>query len=560
MAKKNLLSSRWADEEVLHTEAEWIAHKHFDLNLDMALDTASAIAECEARERAVYNEYGSVNHRDFITRIRNRFMETPQDAEVLRQFEPINFQRHLANLALVGAAKKPYTPQKRDIIIKIDAKKASKELIKIFKQMTVLSEDNGSLTVQVGLDSTELARAVNRFKKDLSKKQKSGHYTGGNLTDKKMQELMKMSKSGFMSISLGSGNNTDLKDYYETTFQEEDILSRTSKNFPWGFKRKDIEFALRQDKSGKVRAQLEEAYKLLRQFFVETLPAKGSSKMKRAVLTVWSEKLGNSVDESIGFFEKGKNNDLKIGAAGEFAGAILLQYLAYSLGSVRKAHDIVKISGDDPSKLGVQGKADLMLFKKYGIQVKNFALAYRTKKGSIIDTNTSFYRIAEQCGPDAQDIKIFFANYFFNKDFQDKRAAEYQHFCENLSDYMYLVYAFAVNDYINEDTVNFYLIGGRYLVPSSVILRSLEQRKQKPSITINPPTEAKTSTELKELHEDYWIRTEDGGWRVEENGPNRQHFDNIIGKSVNSRTVSIRSDIDYSLFLNHLEQGEYGLW
>jgi hypothetical protein len=199
-----------------------------------------------------------------------------------------------------------------------------------------------------------------------------------------------------------------------------------------------------------------------------------------------------------------------------------------------------------------------MLLNKYGIQVKNFALSYR--KGTTIDSNTSFYRIAEQCGANAQDIKIFFANYFFNKDFALAHEAEYLYFYQNLQNYMYLVYALAVNDYIEEETVNFYFIGGKYLVPSSEILRSLGQRRttQKIPITIKPSFEAKPSTELVKRYKNYWSIDEQGNWEASEE--NKEHFKNIIGKSVNRRTVSIRSDIDYSFFLNRLERGEFGLW
>jgi hypothetical protein len=51
---ENLLNSRWANDYVLHTEANWVNHRPFNLDLNTAYDEASAISACEAREKEVY--------------------------------------------------------------------------------------------------------------------------------------------------------------------------------------------------------------------------------------------------------------------------------------------------------------------------------------------------------------------------------------------------------------------------------------------------------------------------------------------------------------------------
>jgi hypothetical protein len=71
--------------------------------------------------------------------------------------------------------------------------------------------------------------------------------------------------------------------------------------------------------------------------------------MRSAASVVWKQKLGDSVDENISFFEKGDVFKLKQGAAGEFATALLFQYLTYVLGNTSQAHQVAKITGDDAS-------------------------------------------------------------------------------------------------------------------------------------------------------------------------------------------------------------------
>jgi hypothetical protein len=231
----------------------------------------------------------------------------------------------------IAAQKDPFERQQDEITIKVDATKANKELQRVFKSMPILSDNGNTFEVKIGLRSSELAKAINLYKKQTSRNHKSGSYKSGTLSRNKMEDLLKLDKSDAIELQMSSGGS--IQEYFETTFLEDDILSRTSKNFPWGFKKEDIKVALKQDPEGRVRKQLEEAYETLKHFFVEVLPAKGSPKLKRAVRVVWQQKLGNRVDENIGFFEKGDVAYLKIGAAGEFAGAILLQYLAYTFGT-----------------------------------------------------------------------------------------------------------------------------------------------------------------------------------------------------------------------------------
>jgi hypothetical protein len=132
---------------------------------------------------------------------------------------------------------------------------------------------------------------------------------------------------------------------------------------------------------------------------------------------------------------------------------------------------------------------------------------------------------------------------------------------------MYFVYSIAINDYIEEDTINFYFIGGRYLVPSSEILYSVWQRRQdnvKIPITVSSSYKAITNDDYdKEKGKEniFWTSSKQGKkmyWQPTDQ--NKQLFKNIVGKEVTKDTVSIRSNIDYSYFINPKLMGSFGLW
>lgn len=560
---ENLYSSQWLGSEVLHTNSKWItgskSFSKLDLEFHTKLDIASAINECRSREEAVYQQYGCKNHSEFVQMVRQGFLESPRDAEVLKRFEQENIARHFSNLArtqmlrLGSETQENIGPTSNTVILKIDASKANVGMQKINKELAKFAGLDGELVLDI--NSQEFGKIVNAYRKSQGKK---GSYRLTSVSDEKMKEIIGMAMDESISISI---NGKHPLEYYEVDVVSNDILGRTSRSFPWGLTKKDIKFALHSDKTGLVKRQLEAAHKTLKEFFTETLTQGGGVLMQQAAKIVWEEKIGDVVDENIGFFEKGNQFHLKAGASGEFAGAMLFNYLNLRFGKAPTARRVATIIGDDTSMLNVQGKADLMLFEKYGVQVKNLALNWR--KSTLIDTNTSIHRIAQQSGENAKDLRIFLANYYFNKSFADEHWAEFNEFVKNLSEYMYMVYSFAVNDYIEEDTVNFYLIGGKYLVPSSEILASIEKRKTKETIPVNVPknTQAKTDDFFKDNYDNYWTaekRQKKTYW--EPTNYNRQHFENIVGRSVNSKTVSITSNIDYSYFINPLEQGKFGLW
>jgi hypothetical protein len=86
----------------------------------------------------------------------------------------------------------------------------------------------------------------------------------------------------------------------------------------------------------------------LHEFFTVTLTRGGSPEIKRAAEIVWQDKLGSELNSSISFFEKGNVNDLKVGAGGEYAAAMMFVYFDIIFGGAGR--NIAKIAGDETER------------------------------------------------------------------------------------------------------------------------------------------------------------------------------------------------------------------
>jgi hypothetical protein len=204
---------------------------------------------------------------------------------------------------------------------------------------------------------------------------------------------------------------------------------------------------------------------------------------------------------------------------------------------------------------GMQGKIDVTALERFGIQVKNFNMAAREASGnSLINAGTNPGTFSKYL-PSGQgsELRLFFANYYFNKDFAENKETLYANVVEEMSTYYYALYNLALTDVLEKDQVSFYFIGSRYLVPASVIIKSAQTRKSGVSFKIREPFDQKTDKELAELKYTYWQKNMLGEW--EPTPENRKKYDNYL-----YRKITISSNIDYSLFIKELEKSDYALY
>lgn len=536
---ENLLSKIYSHpypNEGLHTKSAYLKDRQFNIsNLDMP-SNQSAIERCRVREQRLYQHYGCTSFGEFMKNIKSHFLANPNDAEVFSNFQYINLTIKLGELA-----KKyiPTTTQFEQLVleIKID-NNANEEIRKAFKKLELEDE----VTLDMSVDLKKFKTILSAVRKTLGKK--GGLHTSSKGMSSATREIIKeIEKTGIISIRPTQGTRS-----VSDIIAEDQAMAA----FPWGFKKADIETALNGG-DPYIKQRLEQAYDVLKTFFTETLVAGGSAEIKRAAQIVWEDKLGTQLNKNISFFEKGNVNDLKIGAGGEYAAAMMFVYFDIIFGGAGRG--IAKIAGDETER-GMQGKVDVEALQNYGIQVKNFNMQARKASGnSLIKSGTnpgtfSKYLSDEQ----GEDLRMFFANYYFNKDFaqQSGREKQYNEVVWEMKQYFYALYNLALTDVLEKDQVSFYVIGSRYIVPASVIIETAMRRKGGVPFEIKPPFDQKTDEELSKTKQ-YWIQFQPSIWIP--TNENKEKYENYL-----YRRITIKSDIDYELFIGELEKSEYALY
>lgn len=535
---ENLLSQTYSYPylgEGLHTKSAYLKNRKFNIShLDMP-DNYAAIDICRRREQALYNRYNCNSFEEFMQNIKANFVR-PGDAEVFQRFQYVNLTIELSKLAKQNIYENQFDTLELEVTIDDNAD------LKIQEVFSELGFDK-TAKLSMGIDKQKLKQILNAVRKSLGKK--GGlHTTSDGMSYATREIISEIEKTGI--ITLTPTNST--KSVSQIIAED-----RAAAAFPWGFRKADIAAAL-EGGDKFLHKKLTEAYEVLHEFFTTTLTRGGSPEIKRAAEIVWQDKLGSELNSNISFFEKGNVNDLKVGAGGEYAAAMMFVYFDIIFGGVGK--NIAKIAGDETER-GMQGKIDVEAFGKYGIQVKNFNMAARqSSNNSLIKAGTnpgtfSKYLSEEQ----GEDLRVFFANYYFNKDFarQPGRQKTYEDVIWEMKQYFYALYNLALTDVLEKDQVSFYVIGSRYIVPASIIIETAIQRKGGVPFSIKAPYDQKTDEELQKKASNYWYQATDGIWIPTEKN---------IGKYENYlyRKITIKSDIDYSLFITELENSKYALY
>ena len=495
---ENLLSKIYSHpypNEGLHTKSAYLKDRKFDIShLDMPSNSA-AIETCRSREQRLYQHYKCSSFEEFMKNIKGHFLANPNDAQVFQNFQYVNLTIKLNELA------KKYTPsttqfEQTELEIKIDDN-VDEEIKKAFAKLDLDNE----ITLHMGVDLEKFKTILSAVRKTMGKR--GGlHTTSKGMSTATREVIKEIEKTGIISLRPTTG-----------TRSVSDIIAedRAMAAFPWGFKKADIESSL-SGGDPYMKKRLEEAYDVLKTFFTETLTIGGSAEVKRAAQIVWEDKLGSQLDSRISFFEKGNVNDLKVGAGGEYAAAMMFVYFDIIFGGAGKG--IAKIAGDETER-GMQGKIDVEALRNYGIQVKNFNMQARKASGnSLIKAGTnpgtfSKYLSEEQ----GEDLRMFFANYYFNKDFaqQSGRERQYNEVVWEMKQYFYALYNLALTDVLEKDQVSFYVIGSRYIVPASVIIETATRRKGGVPFEIKAPFDQKTDEELAKT-KNYWVQAQPGFW------------------------------------------------
>jgi len=126
---------------------------------------------------------------------------------------------------------------------------------------------------------------------------------------------------------------------------------------------------------------------------------------------------------------------------------------------------------------GQKPKTDVEIFNAIGIQVKNYTI--RTMGDNLemrdIETTNSPQKFASTLDSNTQtNFLDFLANYFFNRSYANTEIASeaFATLPQYLGEHLGALMNMTINDMI-QDTIVFYLIDGKYLVPGSEILKAV---------------------------------------------------------------------------------------
>lgn len=543
---KNLLSVKNSIPyygEGLHTKSVYLEDREFYIdNFDMP-DNDAAIKICKQREEQLYKEYDCSTFKEFMGKIKNNFI-LAQDRKVFARFQYINLATELHLLAQKHMSGKTTQLSQQIVEVVVDDS-VSEDLKEAILNILPADQRKGNkIEINMGINPQMFKQIVSEVRKKTKGAKFGLSSTSSKITPAMEETLREIEKKNIITINA----TTSTKSVSEIIAEDKLMLA-----FPWGYKKKDIQKAL-EDNSSELYIQLNKAYNELKIFFTETLVRDGSPQVQRAAQVVWEEKLGNKLDENISFFEKGNVTDLKIGAAGEYVTAMFFVYFDLMMG--KNGYNVAKIAGDEMTR-GMQGKTDVTIWNRYGIQVKNFNMAARqASQDTLIKTTTNPGSFSKYL-PDEQgeDLRVFMANFYFNESFakQPGREGQYQNVLSEFRKYIYAIYSLALKDAFVNDQVSFYLIGSRYLVPASVIIQQAQRRGEGFPLEIKPPSDRKTDEELQKDATELWFKGSSGLWEPTEQ--NTTKYENYLYKNI-----TMRSNIDYSYFIRELENSEYALY
>lgn len=350
------------------------------------------------------------------------------------------------------------------------------------------------------------------------------------------QMLKKMEAADLIKIQTeSSGANGNYIDYYKSSIP----------NYPWGILKSDIENA---EISQVVKNDLVRAIQRIKSYIFQELGAGASPDLKAAMQAVWSRNFSGAWSDPAKFFAgttKGNFISVVQGSLGEFQTAVIFEYLR-NRKSLSPA--MATIMGNVYTK-GEQAKTDVQIFQTLGIQVKNVSVIENSRQLSLLrDLKTTIHpnKFAQYLDePFATHFLDFLANYYFNTSYQESMEARMNQLRYRLSYWLIEIMNMAMADSAIGDTVSFYMIEGKYLVPCSRLIEAGKQLKLANSIEIassyqgyNDEQYASHTTDPSKkgggqsFYEQYWQKDED--WYPTDK--NKSEYHNLIGKAISIRT------------------------
>lgn len=523
---------------ILHTHSGY-AHHNIDTSFIQRLgskDSQSSARAMEQKEQQLYKQFGVGTFEDFRNLLTTLFL--PEDKKVLKRFEAENLAKELQQFSIQQRDLYEQQVELRFNFSKLD------HLHSIGQMLGFKANSKADDKIRITYGVEEIKRVIN--------KQFGRHFHTKSEFEKNIDGFVhQLLTSGVLEIGISNGKSED----YSETYAVHKIP-----NFPWGVT-KDVYEAAKREGNLAILDEIERATKEIYLFIVNNLGAQGSADMKQAIRNTWLNLCRGGSDPQL-FFSGGKTSSFISGvqgAMGEFQTALMFEYLGLKIGV--NTLSVIKGSTRLDNLTKEQARTDVEIFKTLGFQVKNFVTIEKDVEGGKyksflqdIKTRTHPDMLARYFNPDVADgFLAYMANIYFNESYYQEEYIKTTGLIFALQEWVAEIMNMAVVDGVG-DTVTFYIIGGKYLVPCSIILRASDKINLKNSLTIQSSFKRKTNEQFSQTNSEgkpeykkYWTKDK-GYWEATE--ANKQQFKNLI-----SSTISIQTSFN---FFDEIEK--YAIW
>lgn len=525
---------------VLHTDSKY--NRDFQ---EAVLTEKQEITLTELRdqEKKLYTEFKCDNYEDFLNKIHGLF--DPANIKVLQRYQPDELNKSLEQFR--SGRKELYN---QEVIFIFDTSKIDNNIVTDIFNEYVKDSKVGKIEIGLTYNSSSVKKIFNNLFKN--------QYF---LTKSESMEIVERA----ITLLIANGSLEIVTQNPKTGEFTEKFEYSIIPNFPWGVTKELYEEAKKKNNQ-TVLDEFNRAGKVIKNFVCDELSSGATESLKSAIETAWEKKFSKAEEEVPLFFQgtrEGNFISAVQGALGEFQAAIIFTFLEQQLGS---KSPYTAILGDKLSE-GEQLKTDLSIIQGLGLQVKNVTAITNKLSGKKqllrdLETNIHPQKFSEYLdGGVATNFLDYISNYFFNTSFAENTKGIYNKLITSLGKYLGEIMNLAVGDVT--DTVCFYLIGGKYLVPASKILEASKELDLANSISITSSYNGLSDDEYKSskgkstksneqspLYTEFWISSNanQSSWTPTEK--NYQVYNRLITHDISIRThFNLLQEIEsYALF------------
>lgn len=274
-----------------------------------------------------------------------------------------------------------------------------------------------------------------------------------------------------------------------------------------------------------------------------------SEDLRHAFEKTWSDNFDHRWQNIALFMKRGGNTALA-GAFGEFQAALITNYILTRFQRISpQAQALISNSLQKRE----QARRDVTILGDVGIQVKN----YDPQNSIEISTTVHPSELQKEevfARENINSLFRFLANYYFNLSYVIENGTKKNQLTDEiLPAYFAQIANLDLGEIFRRDTVSFYLIEGRYLVPASHIAEQVYYNQLYAPITITSSfrdmeTDQGFNKGVEKKYAPYWDRSS-GEW--EPTDYNKATYQNLLSKDISIRTNFARTTLTvakYDLF------------